>query len=83
MDQKEFEKFLLHAILRLPGIRIEKKLSVFHSGSFSTHDAARAGASEGAAALIAESRKAVQAELDAQAAALQAGRNRRFSLIGR
>jgi mitochondrial fission protein ELM1 len=33
-------------------------LSVFYSGSSSTPDAARAGASEGAAALIAESRKA-------------------------
>lgn len=33
-------------------------MSVFHSGNFSAPDAARAGAAEGAAALIAESRKA-------------------------
>ena len=33
-------------------------MSVFHSGNFSAPDAARAGAADGAAALIAESRKA-------------------------
>lgn len=54
----ELQKFRLCAILRPPGKRIEKKLSVSHSGSFDGPKAAPGKAADGAAALIAESRKA-------------------------